>query len=522
VPINPTYPGVYIEEIPSGVRTVTGVATSITAFVGRALRGPVSTPVVINSFADFERTFGGLWVESSLGFSVQDFYLNGGSQAVVVRLVSSAGTATARIDANALILDAASTGSWANSLRARIDHDVLQSAADSLGVAFDDLFNLSVRDGGTGVIETYNNVTFVDSARRVDKVLKNGSQLVRAVPPLPSAVIPHGAPGDGLDIWSDDNASSPVLATALGSDGGDLTATDVIGSEEDKTGLFALEDADLFNLLCIPPYRSDGNIDYVPTLIDPVVNYCEKRRAMFIIDPPSEWNTKNDARDGVTDDIGTTSKNAALFFPRLRKPNPLRDNQLEDFAPCGAMAGIFARTDATRGVWKAPAGLETTINGTNQLSVPLTDPENGELNPLGINALRVRPAVGPVIWGARTRQGDDRLASEWKYIPVRRVALFIEESLYRGTQWAVFEPNDEPLWAQLRLNIGAFMQNLFRQGAFQGRTPREAYLVKVDKETTTQNDVDRGIVNIVVGFAPLKPAEFVILQIQQLAGQIET
>jgi hypothetical protein len=200
----------------------------------------------------------------------------------------------------------------------------------------------------------------------------------------------------------------------------------------------------------------------------------------------------------------------------------LRDNQLEDFAPCGAMAGIFARTDATRGVWKAPAGLETTINGTNQLSVPLTDPENGELNPLGINALRVRPAVGPVIWGARTRQGDDRLASEWKYIPVRRVALFIEESLYRGTQWAVFEPNDEPLWAQLRLNIGAFMQNLFRQGAFQGRTPREAYLVKVDKETTTQNDVDRGIVNIVVGFAPLKPAEFVILQIQQLAGQIET
>ena len=185
------------------------------------------------------------------------------------------------------------------------------------------------------------------------------------------------------------------------------------------------------------------------------------------------------------------------------------------------MAGIFARTDTNRGVWKAPAGLETTINGTNQLSIPVTDPENGELNPLGVNVLRSRPAVGPVIWGARTRQGDDRLASEWKYVPVRRVALFIEESLVRGTQWAVFEPNDEPLWAQLRLNIGAFMQNLFRQGAFQGQTPNDAYLVKVDRETTTQNDIDRGIVNILVGFAPLIPAEFVIIQIQQLAGQVQ-
>jgi phage tail sheath protein FI len=153
--------------------------------------------------------------------------------------------------------------------------------------------------------------------------------------------------------------------------------------------------------------------------------------------------------------------------------------------------------------------------------VPLTDGENGELNPLGVNCLRIRPAVGPVVWGARTLQGDDRLASEWKYIPVRRMALYLEESLYRGTQWVVFEPNDEPLWAQIRLNLGAFMQGLFRQGAFQGKTPREAYLVKCDKETTTQNDVNSGIVNIVVGFAPLKPAEFVIIQLQQLAGQVQ-
>jgi phage tail sheath protein FI len=148
--------------------------------------------------------------------------------------------------------------------------------------------------------------------------------------------------------------------------------------------------------------------------------------------------------------------------------------------------------------------------------------ENGELNPLGINCLRSMPAIGPVVWGSRTLKGDDRLASEWKYIPIRRLALYIEESLYRGTQWVVFEPNDEPLWAQIRLNVGAFMHNLFRQGAFQGSTPREAYFVKCDKETTTQNDRNLGIVNIVIGFAPLKPAEFVIIKIQQIAGDIQT
>ncbi len=244
---------------------------------------------------------------------------------------------------------------------------------------------------------------------------------------------------------------------------------------------------------------------------------------MLLIDPPSDWMNKEAAKAGIMDPgVGTTSKNAAIFFPRLRQANLLRDNQIETFAPCGAIAGIFARTDAQRGVWKAPAGLEATLNGVPALSVSLTDRENGELNPLGINCLRSFPGVGRVVWGSRTLQGADRLASEWKYIPVRRLTLFLEESLYRGTQWVVFEPNDEPLWSQIRLNIGAFMNNLFRQGAFQGKSPKEAYFVKCDKETTTQNDIDLGIVNIIVGFAPLKPAEFVIIKFQQIAGNIIT
>jgi hypothetical protein len=216
-----------------------------------------------------------------------------------------------------------------------------------------------------------------------------------------------------------------------------------------------------------------------------------------------------------------TDKNAAVFFPRITRPDPFHGGQPAEFGAGGAVAGVCARTDAQRGVWKAPAGLEATIVGAPQLSVPLTDAEVGLLNPLGINCLRALPGVGRVVWGARTRQGADRLTSEWKYIPVRRMALFLEESLYRGTQWVVFEPNDEPLWSQIRLNVGAFMQTLFRQGAFQGKTPQEAYLVKCDSETTTQDDVNLGVVNILVGFAPLKPAEFVVLKIQQLAGQIE-
>ena len=525
MPVTPTYPGVYIEEIPSGVRTIIGVATSITAFIGRAPRGPVDEPVTINSFGDFERLFGGLWVDSRLGFSVQDFYLNGGSQAIIVRVTGTGSRAAAIVaPGHGLFLEATSEGAWANQLRARIDINVLPETAVALGVSLADLFNLTIRDGATGETETFPNVTFAESPRRLDRILRANSRLVRATN-LGTAVVPHNNPGPGDDVWSDVDLTSPVSTdmsspvSTLGSNDTGLAEADVLGSEANKTGLFALEKADLFNLLVIPPYLATGDVD--SALLPEAVAYCEKRRAMLLIDPPSAWTSKDLAKSGIAS-FGTRSKNAALYFPRILRPNPFHDNMLEPFAPSGAVAGVFARTDVARGVWKAPAGLEATLNGVVDLSVPLTDPDNGELNPLGINCLRVRPAAGPTVWGARTRQGDDRLASEWKYVPVRRLALYLEESLYRGLQWVVFEPNDEPLWAQIRLNVGSFLQTLFRQGAFQGSTPQQAYFVKCDRDTTTQNDIDRGIVNIVVGFAPLKPAEFVILKLQQIAGQIQT
>jgi phage tail sheath protein FI len=184
------------------------------------------------------------------------------------------------------------------------------------------------------------------------------------------------------------------------------------------------------------------------------------------------------------------------------------------------VAGIYAFTDANRGVWKAPAGIDASLTGVSGLQYVLTDGENGTLNPQAINCLRQFRVYGDVVWGARTLQGNDQAGSQWKYVPIRRLALFLESSLYDGTQWVVFEPNDETLWGQIRLNVGAFMQGLFLQGAFQGTTPQQAYFVKCDSENNPQASIDLGIVNILVGFAPLYPAEFVVIQIQQMAGQI--
>ena len=215
------------------------------------------------------------------------------------------------------------------------------------------------------------------------------------------------------------------------------------------------------------------------------------------------------------------SPNGAVYYPRISVNDPLAGGRARELGPSGMMAGVYARTDASRGTWKAPAGIDATLAGATLVSA-LADSDSAVLNPLGINALRTLPVIGNVAWGARTLVGADQRASEWKYVPIRRMALYIENSLVDGLNWVVFEPNDEPLWAQIRLNVGSFMQNLFRQGAFQGTTPKDAYLVQCDSTTTTQGDIDRGVVNILVGFAPLYPAEFVVIRIQQLAGQSQS
>lgn len=532
MPVVPTYPGVYIEELPSNVRTIVGVATSITAFIGRALRGPLNEPVRIQSFADYERQFGGLSLLSTMSYAVQQYFLNGGSDAIIVRVHNGAATAAATLagEGGGVATDfaASNPGAWGANLYIGVDHSV-SPAADS------SLYNLYIREINSSG-ETLNSETFLNvsadplSPRHVDVVLAQQSKLLRVQ--TPSTVRPATTvDGNGVVIFPPVKAPTVVtaeqLSVALPADGNAITNAQVVGPglEAAHRGVWALDKADLFNLLCIPPYdrnvAADTTTDPSQADYDIALAYCKARRAMLIVDPPSSGPSPwVDVASAVTGAAALTrDPQAVLYFPRVRIADPLRENRLATFAPCGVMAGVMARIDAQRGVWKAPAGTEATMFGVRELSVKLTDGENGQLNPLGVNCLRTFPVIGNVVWGARTLDGADIRASQWKYVPVRRLANYIEESLYRGSQWAVFEPNDEPLWMQLRLNIGGFMQDLFRKGAFQGSSPREAYLVKCDSETTTQGDIDRGIVNIIVGFAPLKPAEFVIIKITQLAGQ---
>lgn len=275
-------------------------------------------------------------------------------------------------------------------------------------------------------------------------------------------------------------------------------------------------EVELFNLMVLP---RDPSVPMEDLWRNASV-FCQKRRAFLLIDPPDEWTTVQAATD-VTSGVaalrnGLVKENCAVFYPRVT----IRENNRNiKVGPAGAIAGLIVRTDRSRGVWKAPAGTEAEIRGISGLEFAINDQDNSKLNPVGINVLRIFPHA-IVNWGARTLDGDDGFASDWKYIPVRRTALYIEESLSQGLQWAVFEPNEESLWKQIRLDVGAFMQDLYFQGAFQGSTPREAYFVKCDQETITQNDIDNGIVNLWVGFTPLKPAEFIVLHIQQRAGVI--
>jgi uncharacterized protein len=534
MPVTPTQPRVYIEKIRSGVRTITGVPTSITAFLGRALRGPTDQPVTITGFGDFERIFGGLHRDFTLGYAVHDFFVNGGRQAIIVRLYKPiAGKASrATFKVRNLTLKAASKGAWGMQVRARVDKRPatdpnLQAAAQRLGMLPADLFDLTVRDGATGVIETFPNLTTKESARRADRVLKAESALVRLAGAvvLPSAHSPTAHPGALIDadVWTDAKKSTPAKTSAASNEAVDSAALDAAvykGNQPAKTGLYQLEEADLFNLLCIPPDARGGDVP--EDVYQEALNYCVQRRAMLLVDPKNGWSSVSAAQTGMSDIhlSGEAARNAAIYFPCIQQADPKLDGQVETFVPCGMIAGVMARTDAQRGVWKAPAGIEAVLNGVVGLQVEMTDAENDRLNPLGINCLRTFPIYGRVVWGARTLRGEDATADEYKYVPVRRTALFIEESLSRGLKWVVFERNDEPLWAQVRLNVGAFMQDLFRQGAFAGKTSDEAYFVKCGRETTTPNDIHQGVVNIEVGFAPIKPAEFIVIRLQQKAGQI--
>lgn len=296
---------------------------------------------------------------------------------------------------------------------------------------------------------------------------------------------------------------------------------DFLGSRADGSGLYALTDVP-FNLLCIPPDTRHG--DTPKEVYQAALDFCVERRAMLIVDAPAGWTDADDITAngnrklielGLT---GTAARNAALYFPRVIAVDPLLGSRTDTFVPCGMVAGVMARTDAARGVWKAPSGTEASLNGAVALTIDLNDDQQGALNPIGINCLRRFQGSGPVIWGARTLRGSEQVNDEWKYVNVRRTALFIEQSLEKGLSWTVFEPIDDPLFAKVRLVVGNFMNDLWRQGAFVGSRPADGYFVRCDGSTTTENDIAAGIVNIVVGFAPIRPAEFVVITFRLRAG----
>ena len=748
MPVTPTYPGVYIEEISSGVRTITGVSTSVAAFIGAAKRGPINTAVRILSFGDYERRFGGLDAESELSYAVRQFFLNSGSEAWVVRIAKDVNAAFKELlntsSQDSLKITAVDEGKSGNNIQVKVDYKTSNPAStfnlafnyispdnpqDNFSEKFENL-SLNSKDSrylenvingisqlvkvertanldnigsikGTSRSGQISNISqLIDTSHNqlqvvvngsapvtviIDNVLGNNDQdkldsicqkiteqvaaidcvrenntilltskttgktsSVRVLPGLindvssrlklgtlnggvetdavaqlrPAEKPDHGILVSGtiqdsdltdvptnkyslqisLDGYNPDTISidqaalsSPDLATNLNDLAGRIQASVrslklgnlayteftctvngnklilasgtrgagssvfvdkasnndlaetlkltktlatstpaknetlqngnesaytendaynlLFGKQSERKGIYALEAVDLFNLLCLPGI-TDGSV-----LIDAAA-YCQERRAFLIADAPKNADTPAEIEPVISGTALPKTEYGAVYYPWIYTADPLNNGKLRLSAPSGTIAGLYARTDSTRGIWKAPAGTDATLVGVQKVAYILTDKENGTLNPLGVNCLRIFPIYGAVAWGARTLRGADQIGSEYKYIPVRRTALYIEESLYRGLKWVVFEPNDEALWAQIRLNVGAFLNNLFRQGAFQGKSPREAYFVKCDKETTTQNDINLGIVNIVVGFAPLKPAEFVIIKVQQIAGEI--
>lgn len=635
MPDIPGHPGVCIAESTSGVPTITGVATSVTAFVGHTCRGVPDRATHITSFGDFEREYGGLDRGSAVSYAVRQFFANGGTQAIIVRVSAdcTAATWTLQSVVSTAVLDvtATSPGGWGNGLRLGINR---------IGVPNpDSQFNLVVSqlqpDGLTlAECETHQGLDLnPGSARYVETVVNGASELItlrrraglvfdragfalsrpigfplkvakpviagsidgtlafrlELVGPIPStmpglvaavekAIVDAGAGArlkvsesaadgsagnDCLKLESGTvgeascvtiagaaadelargialglanggreftgsaqhlpDSAAAVTATGSGKNGTRASAARVVGSPVDRTGIHALLDVDLFNILSIPE-TYDMTAAQATSVVSAAVELCEKRRAFYIADAPSCLDQAGitywaDSVDADSPFGNPPTYNAALYFPALRLTDPLDGMRPRTVAPSGTLAGVYARTDATRGVWKAAAGAGATLDGVAELAEHLGDAESGQLNLQGINPLRNFPAYGNVAWGARTLGGAGARIGAYRYIPVRRLALFLEESLVSGTQWVSFEVNGEPLWVQLRQQINTFMMDLFRQGAFQGSSARDAYFIRCGSETTTQADIALGVLNIIVGFAPIKPAEFELIQIRQMLDQ---
>ena len=549
MPITPTYPGIYIEELPSSTHTITAAPTSITVFVGYT--HPFKTKnfkkaVQLFSFTDYEREFGGLFAsdifDSTLAYSVNQFFLNGGTNAYVVGLQPAnyydkdghelGAVAPATLDlGNGIIFTALEPTDANHPISVTINNLRASDPVNNPTVL--DTGDITISYGSR--VETYRRVTInanptnpTDQQNFIEKRIGTDLNRVSSL-----VTVPDGGTYT-MPIASPTQVNVAQLIT-----GAPPSGSVTVFSLADFAPLFqqdsSLDNLSIFNILVIPGVTNS-------LILNEAIVFCERKQAFLIMDPPSNavaspldvnvtpppptpriWiGDYMQGTGGVTPPPKST--NAALYFPYIVSGDPLTGQQV-NLPPSGTVAGIYARTDINRGVWKAPAGLETTLlNTTGVVELgKMNDMRQGILNQIAVNCLRSFPNVGTVVFGARTSVGaDDNTAfQQWKYVPVRRIALFIEQTLYRNLGWVVFEPNDTPLWVSIRTSIEGFMLSLFQQGAFQGSKPSQAFQVKCDETTTTQTDINHGIVNIIVAFAPLKPAEFVIVKIAQLAGQTQ-
>ena len=494
------FPGVPVTETSFQSRSITGVPTSITAFVGSAARGPVGTPTAIRDQSEFVRTFGPPSETHPIGHLVRDFFGNGGREAVIVRLTrTGAGVLATASSASvgSLELEAGNVGAWGDRLTASVAaaHGGAAVAA-AQGVAVDELFDLTVTDTGTGETEVFPDVTVVDGPRRIDLVLA-GSRLVTL------GSVPATRP-----------AVTPATPFTGGADGDPLSESDYVGDETSRTGVWSLLDVDLVNLVCLAPPRLASDVP--PAAWQAASRFCVARRAFLVVDTPVAATTTGDVAAFASTTLGITgrdARNAALYFPRLRESDPSAGGAISEIPCSGAVAGVIARTDMDRGVWRSPSGTTAAVGRALGLAVPVGTDVLGVLHPLGINGLRTTNGGSTLVWGARTLRGADAAGpDDFRYVPVRRLALFLEESLVRGLAWVAFEPNDGPLWAAIRLSVGTFLEGLFRDGAFAGRTVADSCFVRCDDTTTTPADIEAGVVHVDIGVAPLRPAEFVVIR----------
>jgi phage tail sheath protein FI len=542
-----SYPGVYIVEVPPVARAITAASTSTAAFIGMTQKGPVPEkgpkrkPELVTSFTDFIDKFGSFTTKRDMGienasnndvylpYAVWAFFQNGGRQCYIIRLAPDAEAATFTVPGDggdAFTIEATSPGKAANELYVAVRRGTMHTEQRPT-------YKIEIKkDEGRTVLESWEVSMEANADDAIDTVINDNSEYIKisnpkygSKPELNPVDEEAGGGDGGIATGGGGGGAALILEKPgykldekkPGTSGRDLINTDIV--EQLSSGTSALDNITDVSLIAAPGYT-----DY--SVINAGFAYAERHRnglgdAFFIADVPHQITDKNKVKEFVTkpDFQPNISGYGGLYFPWVKAVDRLakgRDRRIS-LPPSGFVAGIYARTDNARGVWKAPAGTEAGISGGLGLEVALTDQEQGVINLAGVNALRFFAGYGSVVWGARTVSRD----VAWRYVPVRRMANFLKSSIYDGIQWAVFEPNDEPLWDALKRNIGGFMMDLFRQRAFQGSTPEQAFFVKCDSETTTERDQQLGIVNILVGFAPLKPAEFIVVYLSQKVSQEE-